>query len=326
MSVAQIDDIITGFDKSTRSPYSLFAFVDENNSEYGASISFEQEIIKMFENTSSYILSEDSNSCNITSTDRNNYQNKLAELTKLINDCRNLKEPQEKQDECIYNKLLNDSTKNIINSLIEILKKINADCLTKKIVGQESIKNMCGATELFNDYTSSEINKNIEFIKKYSSVMVELKNIADNNIKNYMNKCGSDAKIVENYEQFQNLLSKALFEAKICKTAEPEYNKEKCLQIPEINSQIYNLTTENQDLENEIILLKSKNDKVLQEYKDNLNSSDFVWDTSMSFRNGWIYWGIIVFLIILLLLIGFLAFGRDKNMQSYGTSANRPFP
>jgi hypothetical protein len=325
MSITQINDIITGFDKSTRSPYTLFAFVDENKSEYNSSISFEDEILKMFENTSPYILSEDSSSCNITNTDRNNYQTKLSELTKLINDCKKLNLSQEKQDECIYNKLLSDSTKTIILSLIEILKKINSECLTKKIVGEESVIKMCGATDLFNGFSSSDIDKNIEFIKKYSTVMVELKNIADNNIKNYMNKCRKDPTIIQKYEMFQDLLSKALFEAKICKPPEqPVYSKEKCLEVPEINNQIYNLQTEKQDLENEITILKSKNDMILQEYTEKENSSDFVWNATFSFRNGWIYWGIIIFLIILLCVIGYFGFVRNNTMQSYGMSAYRP--
>lgn len=325
MSVAQIDDIITGFDKSTRSPYSLFAFIDENEnkSQYGSSISFEQEIIKMFQNSSPYILSEDSNSCNITNADRTNYQNNLAKLIGLINECKNLGYSQEKQDECIYNKLLTDSTKDIIVSLIQILKKINSDCLTKNIVGEESINQMCGSPEIFNNYSSSEISKNIDFIKKYSSVMVELKNIADNNIKNYMNRCTKDNKIIDNYNEFQDLLSKALFEARICE--KPVYDKESCLQVPEISGQIYDLTTEKQNLESEVSVLKSKNDRITQEYNDALNSSDFVWDKTLSFRNGWIYWGIIVFLIILIILIGYMGFGRDRQMQGFGTPAYRAF-
>lgn len=323
MSNVQINDIITGFDKTSRSPYSLFAFIDVNDekSPYDLPLSFEEDIVKMFQNTSSFILSEDSNNCNITNTDRNTYHDKLVQLNKLINECKNLGYSQEKQDECIYNKLLTSSTQDIINSLIQILKKINSNCLTKNVVAEEDLKQMCSSTTLFNDFSSSEINNNIDFIKKYSTIMVELKNIADNNIKNYINRCNKDPKLIDKYNEFQDLLSKALFEAKICKPCEPKYDT--CLQVSEISNQIYNLKSDKQDLENEVTVLKTKNDKITQEYNDALISSDFVWDKSMSFRNGWIYWGIIVFLIIIIFVVGYFAFGRDRPTQSYGIQALR---
>jgi hypothetical protein len=326
MSLAQIDDIISGFDKSMRSPYSLFSFIDNNDekNEYSSSLSFEDEIKKMFENTDSYILSEDSSNCNITSTDRNNYQVKLNELKIIINSCENLKSTPDKHNECIYNKLMEQNTINIITNLIEIIKKINTDCLTKNIKAEEKTQ-MCNSTELFNDFSSSDISKNLDFIKKYSSLMVQLKNISDINIKTYVTMCNKDSKVLDNYNEFQTLLSKALFEAKICIAPEPLYNEDKCRQVPAISTQLYNLQTEKQELENEITVLKSNNDKITQEYKlQEKNNSSFVWNGTLSFRNGWVYWGTIVLLILLIIIIGYIGFGKSSQSK-YGVSAYRPF-
>ena len=66
MSVQEVNNIITGFDKASTTPYNLFSFVDNNQNQY---VSFEQEITNMFTNMSSFIASEDSNSCNITNAE-----------------------------------------------------------------------------------------------------------------------------------------------------------------------------------------------------------------------------------------------------------------
>ena len=57
------------------------------------------------------------------------------------------------------------------------------------------------------------------------------------------------SKILDNYNQFQTLLSKALFEAKICVNEQPQYNEDKCRQVPAISTQIYDLQSEKQELE-----------------------------------------------------------------------------
>jgi hypothetical protein len=341
VNIDRINNVVTGYDNAARNSYNLFSFIDDNQNEYHNPVTFEKEIIDMFTNFRPYVLSEDSNKCSIANIDRTTYTSKLNQLNSILTTCNNSNLPN--KDECIYNEFIKPETIQNIKDLTTIISKINKDCILNNVVAEEKAS-MCNSvkTEMFNNYSNDKIQKNYDFINKYSSIIVQLKNIADTNLLNYMTTCNQNPERMATYNNVQNLLAKALFETKICQTCPrcPEekvctpITKDTCLANPEISANINELKLDKEKIQTENDLLKKSKDtletektnleKELQEVKDNADS--FVWDTSFSARNGWIFFGIILILLIIVGVLGYFSSGRksrdETDNQLYNQAMN----
>jgi hypothetical protein len=340
VNIDSINNVITGYDNSSRNAYNLFSFVDDSQNEYNNAGIFEKEISDMFTNFRPYVLSEDSKECSITNIDRLNYDSKLNKLITILNTC---KDPNiANKNECIYNEFIKNDTIDTINDLTEIILKLNNECTFKKISAEEK-NNICNANsrDILNNYSSDKINKNYDFINKYSTIILNLKTIADNNLKDYLTQCKQDPERIAKYNTVQNSLAKALFETKICPSSTPEscpecpscppVTKSVCLQNSDILSDINNLKLDKENLTTQYNNALRQKNMILQEYDElQTNADSLVWDSTLSFRNGWLLFGILLIFIIIIVFLGYYSFGRvskyDYDRSSYGRIQNvRPF-
>ncbi len=326
VNIDSINNVITGYDNSSRNAYNLFSFVDDSQNEYNTAAVFEQDLSNMFTNFRPYVLSEDSNSCLITNIERLNYDTKLNKLITILNNC---KDPNVvNKDECMYNEFIKPETIQTIKDLTAIVSKINSECIFKNVVLEEQT-NICNAnrSEMFNNYSNVKIDKNYDFINKYSTIITELKTIADNNLKDYLVKCNQDPDRVVTYNNVQNTLARALFETEICpqpitcpperecpdcpENTCPEITKDTCMANPDIISDINKLKLDKESIQTQYNILSKNKTLIEQEYQTFKNDADsFIWDSTFSVRNGWIFFGIIFLLLIIIFILGYFSFGK----------------
>jgi hypothetical protein len=323
VNIDQLNNVVSGYDNTSRNSYNLFSFIDDTQNEYNNSAIFEREISDMFTNFRPYILSEESNSCLISNQDRLNYDTKLNNLISILNTCKNPNITN--KDECMYNEFIKPDTIQSIKDLTTIISKINNECMFKNVSTSDKT-NVCNSnqSEILNNFSNDKINKNLDFINKYSSIIVQLKTIADNNLKNYLNTCNQNPERLESYNNVQNLLAKALFESKICPSstsncpAPTPVTKETCLANPDISANINELQVKN------VSLSKEKNDIETEYTKFKDDADSFTWDSNLSVRNGWIYFGVIIVLIIIIVVLAYMSFGRPSR-DEYERNAYRPY-
>lgn len=352
VNIDRINNVISGYDNTARNSYNLFSFIDDSQNEYQNSATFEKEIVDMFTNFRPYVLSEDSNKCTITIQNRLDYDTKISQLQSILTNCNNSNAVN--KDECIYNEFIKPATIQNIKDLTQIISKINKDCILTNVVAEDKAY-MCNSvrTDMFNNYSNAKIEKNYDFINKYSSIITQLKNIADTNLLNYMSTCNQNPERMASYNNVQNLLAKALFETKICsqptqcptqvrqesqesqecpKCPEVTVTADICLANPEISSNINELKLDKEKMQTENDLLKKNKDELetakieleknLQTEKDNADS--YVWDSSFSARNGWIFFGTIFILLLIIFALGYFSFGRksrdETENQLYNTT------
>ena len=327
VNIDRINNVVTGYDNTARNSYNLFSFIDDSQNEYQNPVTFEKEIVDMFTNFKPYVLSEDSNKCSITSQNRLDYDMKINQLKTILTTCSNPNIAN--KDECVYNEFIKPETIKNIKDLTEIISKINKDCVLTNVIAEDKT-NMCNSVknEMLNNFTNDKIQKNYDFINKYSSVITQLKSIADTNLSNYMTTCNQNPERMASYNNVQNLLAKALFETKICpvQTTCVPATQDNCLAVPEISANINELRLDNEKIQTENDLLKKSKDELevnLQTAKDEAES--FVWDTSMSVRNGWIFFGTIFILLLIIFALGYFSFGRRSSDDQRYNQAYRPF-
>lgn len=348
VNIDRINNVVAGYDNTARNSYNLFSFIDDSQNEYQNSATFEKEIVDMFTNFRPYVLSEDSTKCSITNQNRLDYDTKINQLKSILTNCNNPNTVN--KDECIYNEFIKPETIQNIKDLTQIISKINKDCILSNVVAEDKAY-MCNSvrTDMFNNYSNAKIEKNYDFINKYSSIITQLKNIADTNLSNYMTTCNQNPERMASYNNVQNLLAKALFETKICpqptqcptqvrqesqecpKCPEVTVTKDRCLANPEIISNINELKLDKEKMQTENDLLKKNKDELesdktkletvktqlekdLQTEKDNADS--FVWDSSFSSRNGWIFFGTIFILLMIIFALGYFSFGRKSREET----------
>jgi len=335
-----INNLINKTDKNMRNMYNMFSFIDSAPDNYSSVNQYQENLPFLFSSFQSIIQSEDS-SCNITSEDRMNYDDKLVQLENILNNCNNAPNKQE----CLYDKFNDDMVVNLINDLTNIITRIDRTCIYNNITPSEE-ENMCSnSNNILNNYNTEDLRKVSLFFAKYSSIIKNLKNVADNNVYDYLNKCGKDTRKLESYNRAQNVLANTLFQLGninniiqniIQNTNVANTNVESttlnsnydnstlnatqttfntCINNPEIseritdlNNQIIKLTTNNAILNDKIIKI-DKNTK-----NDNLNSNN---DYNNNNNNNWIYIIFMsIFVIIIIVLIYVIMRRRTKTVYT----------
>ena len=338
-----INNVINKSDENMRKMYNMFSFIDTKPNTYSSINQYQENLPFLFSSFNDIIQSEDSMSCNITSEDRDDYEMKLQELEGIINSCNNSSNKQE----CLYNNFNNDEVVNLIDELTNIVLKVDALCLYRKITPLQE-ENMCSiSNNILNGYNVDDLRSSNLFIAKYSSVIKKLKNIADTNIYDYLNRCGADTHKLESYNRAQNILANTLFKlgnvnntiqniinntsidstnlnTNIDNTLNATQNTfNSCINEPEVseritdlNNQIRTLSTNNAILNDKVYKLndeKLKCDKLkLDKYKDNNNDKD------NDNNERWIYIVFMsIFVIIIIVLIYVIMRRRKPDTITY---------
>ena len=323
-NINNTNNIVTGFDRTSRKTYNLFTFMDVSANENDSSIMFENNMVSLFDNYSPYVLSETASVCGITSDEKFNYEVKLNTLHNIITQC-NDPSVTNKQD-CLYGKFMNDNIVQTINELIKIANKINNTCIFKN-VSAEDTNNICleNKNTMLNNYSSNDLKRNNDFLVKYSDIITQLKTIADTNVTDYLTKCSQSPERIETYKNVQDLLAKALFQSRICKPSPVCPDAPVCPATPVCPKVTFDTCATFPVIQDKIKNYDSLNDKynVLSE-----SSDSFIWTGTMSPRNGFLFFGII---LILLVVIGVLIYyvstrsNKDNNYNGFGNQVYRPY-